>query len=283
MTYLELSASEEKAYIEKLYKSFSTGRDFELFLNYFLKEIGFQEVVTTKYVGDNGIDLTCLKPGIDLQGIDTMNYYIQAKRYKVTNKVQAKEIRDLKGSTKRDRQGNVLNNNYINVFITTSSFTKGAIEESESNPNMPTILIDGKALINMCIDNGIGFSYRPIFDENIFKDILSINSDSGVIVSTENYNNDKYLVERNITANDIRARILIVPQVIKNSISDSDYSIEVEINGQTQTLNLDKSHRYLGGVTQIYRDCGLINQDNTFIQKQSKWKIVDNKIIIAIE
>ena len=117
MVYLELSASEEKAYLEKFYKSFATGRDFELFLNYFLKTIGFQEVVTTKYVGDNGIDLTCSKAGIDPQGIDTMNYYVQAKRYKATNKVKSKEIRDLKGSTKRDRQGNVLNNNYINLFI----------------------------------------------------------------------------------------------------------------------------------------------------------------------
>ena len=170
MIYLELSATEEKNYIDKLYQSFTTGRDFELFLNYFLKEIGFQEVVTTKYVGDNGIDLTCSKSGIDPQGLDTMNYYVQAKRYKSTNKVQAKEIRDLKGSTKRDKQGNVLNNNYINVFITTSSFTKGAIDEAESNPNMPTILIDGKTLLNMCIDNGIAFSYRPVFDEDLLKE-----------------------------------------------------------------------------------------------------------------
>ena len=129
-------------------------------------------MVTTKYVGDNGIDLTCSKSGIDPQGLDTMNYYVQAKRYKSTNKVQAKEIRDLKGSTKRDKQGNVLNNNYINVFITTSSFTKGAIDEAESNPNMPTILIDGKTLLNMCIDNGIAFSYRPVFDEDLLKEIL---------------------------------------------------------------------------------------------------------------
>ena len=115
--YLELSATEEKNYIDKLYQSFATGRDFELFLNHFLKEIGFQEVVTTKYVGDNGIDLTCSKPGIDPQGLDTMNYYVQAKRYQSTNKVQAKEIRDLKGATKRDKQGNVLNNNYINTSL----------------------------------------------------------------------------------------------------------------------------------------------------------------------
>ncbi len=57
MEYLELTKEEEKDYIQQLYHAFATGRDFELFLNYFLKRIGFQEVVTTKYVKDNGIDL----------------------------------------------------------------------------------------------------------------------------------------------------------------------------------------------------------------------------------
>ena len=278
--YLELSPSEEKNYIEKLYQSFATGRDFEVFLNYFLKKVGFQEVVTTKYIGDNGIDLTCSRAGVDPQGLDTMNYYVQAKRYQASNKVQAKEIRDLKGSTKRDKQGKVLNNNYINIFITTSSFTKSAVQEAESNPNMPTILIDGKTLLNMCIDNGIAFSYRPVFDEKKIKEIL----DQQNVTNTGTVNNDnKYLVERDITANDIRARILIIPQIIKNSISDSASTVEVEINGYKQTLNLDKSHRYIGGVTQIYKDCGLINQDNSFVQKKSKWKIENGKIVITIE
>lgn len=281
MTYLELSPSDEKDYIEKFYNSFKTGRDFELFLNYFLKTVGFQEVVVTKYVGDKGIDLTCSKAGIDPQGIDTMNYYVQAKRYKSSNKVKPKEVRDLKGSTKKDRQGNVLNNNYINLFITTSSFTKGAIEEAESNPNMPTILIDGKTLINMCIDNGIAFSYRPVFDKDMMKEILSQNAEQNE--NTQGHGDSEYLVERNITANDIRARILIIPQIIKNSIQASDSAIEVKINGQVKTLNLDKSHRYFGGITQIYKDCGLINQENAFVQKQSKWKIVDGTIVIDIE
>ena len=94
---------------------------------------------------------------------------------------------------------------------------------------------------------------------------------------------DEYLVERNITANDIRARILIILQIIKNSIADTDSTIEIEINGQMQTLNLDKSHKYIGGITQIYRDCGLINDDNLFVQKKSKWKIENDKFIVVIE
>ena len=116
---------------------------------------------------DNGIDLTCTKPGIDPQGLDTMNYYVQAKRYQSKHNVQANEIRDFKWATKRDKQGNVLNNNYINLFITTSSFTKGAIDEAESNPHMPTILIDGKMLLNMCIDNGMVFHINPFLSKKL--------------------------------------------------------------------------------------------------------------------
>lgn len=123
MTILELTKEEINKYIDELYACFPTGREFELFLNSFLNSLGFEEVVTTQYIGDKGIDLTCVKTGLDLNGTDTMNYYVQAKRYARNNKVQPKEVRDLKGTTKRDKNGNILNSNYINVFITTSTFT----------------------------------------------------------------------------------------------------------------------------------------------------------------
>ena len=87
----------------------------------------------------------------------------------------------------------------------------------------------------------------------------------------------------NLNLNEFLLHLKKVPQIIKNSISDSASTVEVEINGYKQTLNLDKSHRYIGGVTQIYKDCGLINQDNSFIQKKSKWKIENGKIVITIE
>ena len=83
MNYLDLPKEIKKDYIQAIYDCFISPRDFELFLNYFLQKIGFEEVVTTQYVGDKGIDLTCIKKGIDVGGIDTINYYIQAKRYKL--------------------------------------------------------------------------------------------------------------------------------------------------------------------------------------------------------
>lgn len=279
MAYLDLPKETKKEYVHALYECFANPRDFELFLNHVLQKIGFEEVVTTKYVGDKGIDLTCIKKGIDTGGIDTINYYIQAKRYKSTNKVQASEIRDLKGSTKYDRNGNVLNCNFINIMITTSDFTKGAIEEAISNPNNPTILINGEKLLDMCIENEIGFTFKPVFvKETILSLFEEKSTQSNAVVEMD----DDYIVTREITANDIRARILIVPQLIKNLLAPNYSSVEAVVNGQCYNLNMDKSQRYLGGVTEIYKQCGLINEENIYIAKQAKWKIVDGIIYITI-
>ena len=147
---------------------------------------------------------------------------------------------------------------------------------------MPTILIDGKMLLNMCIDNGIGFSYKPVFKQETIKNILSLSSPQNANIVDCKENNE-YIVEREITANNIRARILIVPQIIKNTIDCSAVSMVLEINGQNKELNLDKSHRYFGGITQVYKECGLINKDKNYIKKRLKWKIDNGKIIVVIE
>ena len=75
MNYLDLPKELKKEYIQALYDCFVSPRDFELFLNHFLQKIGFEEVVTTQYVGDKGIDLTCIKKGID-EGINCSQSYI---------------------------------------------------------------------------------------------------------------------------------------------------------------------------------------------------------------
>ncbi len=278
MPIIELTKKETDDYIKVLYSCFKTGRDFELFLNTFLSKLGFEEVVTTKYVGDRGIDLTCIKRGFDSNGADTLNYYIQAKRYAKANKVQAKDIRDLKGATKRDKNGSILNSNFVNVFITTSSFTKAALQEAAENPNMPVITIDGCKLISLCIEHGIGFNFKPVFSEN---DIINLFTPC---VQNDNITSQDadYSVERMITENDIRARILIIPQIIKTYIPNEAASVELTINGIKKSLKIDKTRRYLGGVTAIYRKAGLLTPDNTYISKLSKWKITDNQITVDI-
>ncbi|MGN1079564.1 MAG: restriction endonuclease, partial [Alphaproteobacteria bacterium] len=275
----ELTKEEIDKYIDELYSCFPTGREFEIFLNSFLSALGFEEVVTTQYVGDKGIDLTCTKTGLDIQnGTDTINYYVQAKRYARSNKVQPKEVRDLKGTTKRDKNGNILNSNYINVFITTSTFTKAALEEANDNPNMPVITIDGTQLIQYCVEHAIGFNYKPVFSKN---DIISLTQCGQ---PTENFvvSESEYLVEREITKNDIRARILIIPQVIKNELSIDKETFNVVFNGLNKQLNIDKSRRYFGGVTDLYKQFGLLTSDGIFINKKAKWKIDNNKIVVDL-
>lgn len=236
--------------------------------------------MTTQYIGDKGIDLTCCKSGLDINGTDTLNYYVQAKRYARNNKVHAKEVRDLKGTTKRDKNGRILNNNYVNVFITTSSFTKDALSEAADNPDMPVITIDGSQLIQYCIEKGIGFNYKPVFSP---KDIIALtnsvqNGNDNVSSTTAS----AYLVEREITKNDIRARILIIPQIVKNELPKTDKKFNVVFNGLNKKLNIDKTRRYFGGVTDFYKNFGLLTDDGVFISKKAKWRIDGDKIIVDL-
>lgn len=278
MTILELTKEEINKYIDELYVCFPTGREFELFLNSFLNSLGFEEVVTTQYIGDKGIDLTCVKTGLDLNGTDTMNYYVQAKRYARNNKVQPKEVRDLKGTTKRDKNGNILNSNYINVFITTSTFTNSALAEASDNPNMPVITIDGTQLIQYCIEKGIGFNYKPVFSKTDIIALTQSAPNNDIRIEP----NSSYLVEREITKNDIRARILIIPQIIKNELSKNEEKFNVVFNGFEKQLNIDKSRRYFGGITDFYKKFGLLTNDGIFVNKKAKWRIDGNKIIVDL-
>ena len=278
MTLLELTDEEIEQYIDELYACFPTGREFEIFLNSFLTALGFEEVVTTQYVGDKGIDLTCVKSGLDLNGTDTINYYVQAKRYARSHKVEPKEVRDLKGTTKRDKNGNILNSNYVNVFITTSTFTKAALSEATDNPNMPVITIDGAQLIQYCVEKGIGFHFKPVFSKN---EILALTQ-CAPTPTTIAVNGNDYLVEREITKNDIRAKILVIPQVIKNELAENEDKFIVVFNGLEKRLNIDKARRYFGGVTEFYKQFGLLTDDGAFVSKKGKWKLNGNKIIVDL-
>lgn len=278
MTLLELSKEEVNKYIDELYSCFPTGREFEIFLNSFLVSLGFEEVVTTQYVGDKGIDLTCIKSGLDINGTDTMNYYVQAKRYARSNKVQPKEVRDLKGTTKRDKNGNILNSNYINVFITTSTFTKAALSEATDNPNMPVITIDGEQLIQYCIEKGIGFNYKPVFSKNEIIALTKKQQPADVVMKPET----EYLVEREITKNDIRAKILVIPQIVKSQLDVNSEKFTVIFNGIEKQLNIDKTRRYFGGITEFYKQFGLFTVEGAFVSKTAKWKLNGKKIIVDL-
>ena len=108
---------------------------------------------------DNGVD------GIieeDKLGLDKI--YIQAKRYKRSNKVSAPEIQKFIGAMGKNNKG---------VFITTSSYTKEARKEAEKAfKNIQ--LIDGSKLADLMLIHSIGVTNKKTYsiyqlDEDYFK------------------------------------------------------------------------------------------------------------------
>ncbi len=100
--------------------------------------------------GDGGIDGIIYEDKLGLESI-----YIQAKKWE--GNVPDREIRDFIGSLdlKGARKG---------IFITTSEFTKPALESAEKARNVRIVLIDGKTLAKVMIDYNIGISTRTTYE-----------------------------------------------------------------------------------------------------------------------
>jgi len=103
----------------------------------------------TRATNDDGIDGTIKE---DKLGLDII--YLQAKRW--ANSVHRPEIDKFIGALTRQgaRKG---------VFITTSEFSPGA-REAALGLNMAVVLIDGRELAQLMIENNLGVSTRQTFE-----------------------------------------------------------------------------------------------------------------------
>lgn len=101
--------------------------------------------------GDEGIDGTIKE---DRLGLDII--YIQAKRWKPGNVVGRPELQKFVGALAGQgaKKG---------IFITTSSFTKEAIEYTPRNETK-IVLIDGQQLTQLMIDYSLGCSTHQIYE-----------------------------------------------------------------------------------------------------------------------
>ena len=99
--------------------------------------------------GDEGIDGIIKE---DKLGLDVV--YIQAKRWE--NSVGRPEIQRFVGALqgRRARKG---------VFITTATFSSGAIEYSR-NVETNVVLIDGEQLVQFMIDHNVGVSTEAVYE-----------------------------------------------------------------------------------------------------------------------
>lgn len=275
---INISVTEYNEVLQEFYEYFETGYKFEEFLKRYLEKIGLDEVVVTQRSRDGGVDLTAIRNGIgDLGGQDFIKYCIQAKKYKPSNTINIKDVRELAYVANKNKA--------MGIFITTAKFSKTTKEEFGGEQVTPIILVDGKTLVDSCIDNELGFVYEPRFSKQ-YMDRLMLSeisvTDNSIV--HEKVKENTIIVEKKITANDIRARILSIPKVILEHFPVDESSITVCFNDEfSKKLTINKGRNYLAGVTEIYRKYGLLTDDNSIFPAISSWKLDGEQLNINIK
>ncbi|MGI6714122.1 MAG: restriction endonuclease [Bacilli bacterium] len=285
---VDFTGNQTIRFIKELYECFDTGYAFEDFVKVYLEFLGFDEVVVTQRAKDGGIDLTAIKIGIG--GLssekgkinyepDKVIYRIQAKRYKPTGKkIPIDDIRKFRGAAgfKSGQKG---------IFITTGKFTSDAIKEANAKPEQPIILIDGETLIKSMLDLNLGFVFIPEFKKELINNLLQKKN---IILSTSEYGSEKrrdnfISVDKLISLNDIRARIIGVPQEIINALDDDFDKIEIQMGDlSTKEYSYNKNRKYIAGVTKFFKKYGLIDDANVYHPKKVNWMKEGSNIKITI-
>lgn len=127
---------------------------FERLVLDLLNKMGYafddESVIATKYTGNEGIDGIIKE---DRFGFS--NIYIQAKRWSGT--VGRPEIQKFLGAVAG--QGGTKG-----LFITTSSFTKDAIDFTKKQLQVKLILVDGKMLTKLMMEYNLGVSIENVYE-----------------------------------------------------------------------------------------------------------------------
>ncbi|KRO21597.1 Mrr restriction system protein [Pediococcus argentinicus] len=126
---------------------------FEELSGEILTKMGVDDVVVTQYVGDGGIDGTGV---ITIDNLLSFGVAFQSKRY--TNPITSEQMRIFRGS---------MDNNYDRgIYITTSSFNKGAIETAKNGSTIVT-LIDGEMLVDLLEKYQMGVKTETVIKTEI--------------------------------------------------------------------------------------------------------------------
>ena len=128
-------------------------RAFEILVGKVLSALGAHELRVTGRTADGGIDGEAEIP------IWGFKLAFQAKRWGEANTVGIDPVQRFIGSIvsgKYDR----------GIFVTTSSFTRGAEEVAERTDSR-IILIDGDKLVDIMVRNGLGISTVPVVKQEL--------------------------------------------------------------------------------------------------------------------
>ncbi|MDR1678638.1 MAG: restriction endonuclease [Prevotellaceae bacterium] len=122
---------------------------FELFCKKLLKVYGFKDLKVTRPKRDGGID----GYGKLKVGISYLNVAVQCKRWKNAT-VGRTEIDKFRGAIQGDyEQG---------IFLTTSQFSKEALNATTKKGAVPIILIDGMMIVDIMIEKKFGIEIEEI-------------------------------------------------------------------------------------------------------------------------
>ena len=115
-------------------------RGFEVFVKELLLHCGFLEVCVTRFTADGGVDVNA-RAGGGIWIFENTLVQVQAKRW--LHSVGRKEVAELRGSLQPFARGAVL---------TTSHFSKAAINEASEEGKNPIALVDGFRLSKIVLD-----------------------------------------------------------------------------------------------------------------------------------
>jgi len=115
-------------------------KNFEMFIRDLLVHCGFLDVCVTKFSADGGVDVNA-RTGSRIWVFENTLVQVQAKRW--LHSVGRKEVAELRGSLQPFARGAV---------VTTSHFSKAAINEASEQGKNPITLVDGFRLSKIVLD-----------------------------------------------------------------------------------------------------------------------------------
>ncbi len=134
---------------------------FEKIVTDLLEKMGYGKGTVTAASNDRGIDGIIKTDPLGFNPI-----LIQAKRYARGHSVNRPEIQSFAGALGAVTRG---------AFITTSYFSRGAIEFAQNYPHSDIVLIDGERLTELMIQYNLGVSVeREIFIKRIDNDYFEL-------------------------------------------------------------------------------------------------------------
>jgi len=118
-----------------------TAEEFEILISHLLTALGFEGSEHTGKPGDGGVDAT---GELDVANLAKVKVFVQAKRYKLGQKVSANTVKALRQSIPQNGQG---------AFITTAGFQNKA-REVATEAGFPRIgLINGSQLVDLLVEH----------------------------------------------------------------------------------------------------------------------------------